>query len=130
MPVPMVVEFASGNKVIFGRSTAVTGLSEVSLVGNVAKATADGFKSALGTLGDLVAMMEDKIGRMPHRPKKVEMEFRASISGECVDRVGRWRGRIQGDFDLGQGGIAPAVISAPATMVRRLARGGRARTAA
>jgi hypothetical protein len=83
MPAPMIVEFASGNKVILGRGGAVTGLSEVSLVGDVAKATADGLKSALGTLGDLVAMMEEKIGRMPHRPEKVEMEFRASISGEC-----------------------------------------------
>jgi Trypsin-co-occurring domain 1 len=83
MSVPMVVEFAGGNKIILGRGAAVTGLSEVSLVGDVARATADGFKSALGTLGDLVSMMEEKIGRMPHRPEKVEMEFRASISGEC-----------------------------------------------
>lgn len=45
MPAPMVVEFASGNKVILGRSVAVTGLSEVSLIGDVAKATADGFTS-------------------------------------------------------------------------------------
>lgn len=82
MPAPMVVEFASGNKVVFARG-ASGGLSEVSLVGDVARATADGFRSALGTLGDLVAMMEEKIGRMPHRPEKVEMEFRASISGEC-----------------------------------------------
>jgi hypothetical protein len=74
---PMVVEFANGNKVILGRGAAVTGLSEVSLVGDVAKAT------ALGALGDLVAMMEEKIGHMPHRPEKAEMEFRASISGEC-----------------------------------------------
>ncbi len=82
MPAPMIVEFASGNKVVFARG-ASGGLSEVSLAGDVAKATADGFKSALGTLGDLVAMMEEKIGSMPHRPEKVEMEFRASISGEC-----------------------------------------------
>jgi hypothetical protein len=79
----MVVELSNGNKIILGRQTTVTGLSEVSLVGDVAKATADGFRSALGTLGDLVTMMEEKIGRMPHRPEKVEMEFRASISGEC-----------------------------------------------
>ena len=83
MSAPMVVEFANGNKVILGRGSAVTGLAEVSLVGDVARATADGFKSALGSLGDLVAIMEEKIGRMPHRPEKVEMEFRASISGEC-----------------------------------------------
>ena len=83
MSVPMVVELASGNKIIFSRSSAATGLSQVSLVGNVAKATADGFRSALGTLGDLVAMMEEKVGRMAHRPDKVEMEFRATISGEC-----------------------------------------------
>jgi len=83
MAQPMIVELPGGGKIILGRSRAVTGLSEVSLVGDVAKATADGFKAALGTLGDLVVMMEEKIGRMPHRPEKVEMEFRASISGEC-----------------------------------------------
>jgi hypothetical protein len=83
MTAPMIVEFASGNKIILGRGAPVAGLSQVSLVGDVARATADGFKSALGTLGDLVAMMEEKIGRMPHRPEKVEMEFSASISGEC-----------------------------------------------
>jgi hypothetical protein len=83
MSAPMVVELAGGNKIIFARGSAVAGLSEVSLVGNVAKATAEGFRSALGTLGNLVAMMEETVGRMPHRPEKVEMEFRASISGEC-----------------------------------------------
>jgi Trypsin-co-occurring domain 1 len=82
MPAPMVVELDSGKKIIFARG-ASGGLSEVSLAGNVTKATADGFKSALGTLGDLVAMMEEKVGRLPHRPEKVEMEFRASISGKC-----------------------------------------------
>ena len=82
MPAPMIVEFASGNKIIFARGAAA-GLSEASLAGDVAEATADGFKSALGTLGDLVSMMEEKVGSLPHRPEKVEMEFRASISGEC-----------------------------------------------
>ncbi len=77
MPAPMIVEFASGNKIIFARGAAA-GLSEASLAGDVAKATA-----ALGTLGDLVSMMEEKVGSLPHRPEKVEMEFRASISGEC-----------------------------------------------
>ncbi len=83
MSAPMVVEFPNGGKIILGRGASVTGLAEVSLVGDVATATADGFKSALGTLGDLVTMMEEKLGRMPHWPEKVEMEFRASISGEC-----------------------------------------------
>ena len=69
MSLPMVVKIAGGNKIILGRGAAVTGLSEVSLVGDVARATADGFKSALGTLGDLVSMMDEKIGRMPHRPE-------------------------------------------------------------
>jgi Trypsin-co-occurring domain 1 len=83
MSAPMIVEFASGNKIIFARGAAVTGLSEVALFGGVTKATADGLKSALGALGDLVAMTEEKISHMPHRPDKVEMEFRASLSGEC-----------------------------------------------
>jgi hypothetical protein len=73
----------SGNKVILGRGGPVSGLTEVSLAGDVATATAEGFKKALGGLGDLVAMMEEKLGQLPHRPQKVEMEFRASITADC-----------------------------------------------
>lgn len=36
-----------------------------------------------GALGELVSVLEAKVGRMPHGPDKVEMEFRASLSGEC-----------------------------------------------
>jgi hypothetical protein len=68
---------------LFGGRTRPAGLSEVSLAEDVAKATADGFKAALGTLANLVAALEDKVGHMPNRPDKVEMEFRASLSGEC-----------------------------------------------
>jgi hypothetical protein len=28
-------------------------------------------------------MLEQAVGKMPNRPDKVEMEFRASLSGEC-----------------------------------------------
>ena len=72
-----------GGKVLFGGRTRPAGLTETSLAGDVARATSDGFKAALGTLGELVSVLEEKVGRMPHRPDKVEMEFSASLSGEC-----------------------------------------------
>lgn len=30
-----------------------------------------------------MSVLEAKVGRMPHGPDKVEMEFRASLTGEC-----------------------------------------------
>ena len=42
-----------------------------------------GGKAALGSLADLVAVLEQSVGNMVHRPDKVEMEFGASLSGEC-----------------------------------------------
>ena len=83
MAARMIVELANGSKILFGGSGQAAGLSEVSLAGDVAKATADGFKAALGSLAELVGTLQERIGNMPHRPEKVEMEFRASLSGEC-----------------------------------------------
>jgi hypothetical protein len=72
-----------GKQLLLGGSRPATGLAEVGIVQDVAKATSEGFKAALGTLAELVAMLEQSVGNMPHRPDKVEMEFRASLSGEC-----------------------------------------------
>ena len=83
MAARMIVELADGSKILLGGSGQAAGLSEVSLAGDVAKATADGFKAALGSLAELVGTLQDRIGNMPHRPEKVEMEFRASLSAEC-----------------------------------------------
>src|SRR5215475_12453680 len=79
----MVVEVRGGGEILCGGRTRLAGLSEISFAGDVAKATADSFNAALGTLAGLVATLEDKVGRMPKRPEKIEMEFRASLSGEC-----------------------------------------------
>ena len=83
MPATMIVEVPGGGKVLFGGRNRPSGMREISLAEDVATATAEGFKAALGTLANLVATLEDKVGHMPNRPDKVEMEFRASLSGEC-----------------------------------------------
>ena len=68
---------------MFGGRGAATGLSEVGIGAEIAKASGDGFKAALGSLADLVAVLEQSVGGMAHRPDKIEMEFGASLSGEC-----------------------------------------------
>jgi hypothetical protein len=83
MPARMIVEMPSGNKILFGGRGAAAGLSEVSFRDNVAKATGEQFTTALGSLADLTAALEEAIGRIAHRPEKVELEFRASLTGEC-----------------------------------------------
>jgi hypothetical protein len=59
------------------------GLQEVSLAAKLPKAAADQFENALGTLGDLIGVLEKHIGALPSRPSKVEVEFGASLSGDC-----------------------------------------------
>ena len=84
MPARMVVELTDGKKVLFGgRGGAVTGLSEVGLAEDIAKASSEKFRAGLGALAELVSMLEQSVGRMAQRPDKVEMEFRATLSGEC-----------------------------------------------
>lgn len=83
MPARMIVEMPSGNKILFGGRGAAVGLSQVSARRDVAQATGEQFKKALGALADLTAALEESIGRIAHRPEKIEMEFRASLSAEC-----------------------------------------------
>jgi hypothetical protein len=83
MPAQMVVELPGGSKVLFGGRGATRGLSEVGIGAEIATATSDRFKAALGSLAELVAVLEKSVGDMVHRPDKVEMEFGASLSGEC-----------------------------------------------
>ena len=82
MPAQMIVELPDGAKIHFGREPE-TGLSEGGIAVDVAKARAEKFKAALGSLASLVAALEASVGQMPHRPDKVEMEFGASLSGDC-----------------------------------------------
>lgn len=83
MPARMIVELPDGKKLLFGGRGSTTGLSEIGLADDIAKATADRFKAGLGTLAELISVLEQSVGRMTRRPDKVEMEFRASLSGEC-----------------------------------------------
>jgi hypothetical protein len=83
MPAQMVVELPGGSKVLFGGRGTARGLSEVGIGDEITEATSARFKAALGSLADLVAALEQSVGKMVHRPDKVEMEFGASLSGEC-----------------------------------------------
>jgi hypothetical protein len=82
MPARMVIELPAGHKVFFGGEGRETGLSDVS-VERVVKAASGKFKSALGSLSELVAALEESVGKMIHRPEKVEMEFGASLTADC-----------------------------------------------
>jgi len=79
----MIVELPSGNKILLGGRGVSAGLSEVSVQADVAKATEDQFRKALGSLAALTSVLEHAIGNMAHRPEKVEMEFRASLTAGC-----------------------------------------------
>jgi hypothetical protein len=83
MPARMIVETSNGDKILIGGRGAPLGLSEVSVLDEVRKASSEQFKKAMGSLGDLVAVLEEAVGRIAHRPEKVEMEFKASLTGEC-----------------------------------------------
>jgi hypothetical protein len=79
----MLVELPGGKQLLLGGAGPGAGLTEVAIGETIVKASGDAFRGALGTLASLVGMLEDSVGRMPHRPDKVEMEFSASLSGEC-----------------------------------------------
>jgi len=83
MSAHMIIELPDGSKVLFGGRGPETGLSEVGIADDIRKATAEQFKAALGSLAVLVSTLEDTVGKMPHRPDKVEIEFGASLGGDC-----------------------------------------------
>ena len=78
----MVVELPSGKKLLFGGS-GEAGLREVSLKDKLTTAASGQFESALGTLGELVGVLEKTVAGLARRPSKIEMEFGAKLSGEC-----------------------------------------------
>ncbi|MGJ0395500.1 MAG: CU044_2847 family protein [Methylocystis sp.] len=77
----MQIELPDGKRLLIGGAEQ-PGLREVGL-GNVPKMAAAQFEKALGALGDLVGLLEKQVGAMASRPSKVEMEFSASLSGDC-----------------------------------------------
>ena len=82
MSARMLVELSDGHKVFFGAGDD-PGLSQIGFADEVARATGEAFKKALGSLAQLVKMLEASVGDMPTRPDTVEMEFGAKISGDC-----------------------------------------------
>jgi hypothetical protein len=76
------LELPEGKRLYFG-GDAKTGLAEVSLKGKIPAVTTETFKSAMGSLGELVKILGESVGAMPKRPNKVEMEFGASLKGDC-----------------------------------------------
>ena len=82
MSARMVVQLSDGQKVFFGAGDDA-GLAEAGVADAIAKATGETFKKALGSLAELVKMLEASVGAMEKRPEKVEMEFGAKISGDC-----------------------------------------------
>ncbi|MGI4977414.1 MAG: CU044_2847 family protein [Janthinobacterium lividum] len=82
MPDIIKVKFASGNTVQFGNPQG-GGLSPVGMRDAVAEKAAETFDRALGALGDVVARLEAAIGGLPRRPDGVEVEFSASLKGDC-----------------------------------------------
>jgi hypothetical protein len=78
----MQVELSSGKKLLFGAPDE-GGLQEVSAARDFATSTAKDFEAALGALGELVGVLEKKVGALASRPSKVEIQFGASLSGDC-----------------------------------------------
>jgi hypothetical protein len=78
----MQVELPSGKKFLFG-APEDGGLREVSLSGKIKEAAAAQFEQALGTLGELIGALEKQVDGLAKRPSKVEIEFGASLSGDC-----------------------------------------------
>jgi hypothetical protein len=78
----MIVTLPSGKKVLFG-SPPKGGLHEVSAKDKLVETSSAAFEKGLSSLGELVAVLEKSVGALEKRPSKVEMEFGATLSGEC-----------------------------------------------
>jgi len=77
------IELSDGKKLYFGGSSPARGLREVSVSGVVAKASKQRFEAALGSLADLVDILDASLNKVAKRPDTVEMEFGASLTGDC-----------------------------------------------
>ena len=71
------VELVNGSKVLIGGQDA-TGSSLP-----IPNVTAHTLKIALGSLVDVVEILEHAVTSMADRPEKVEIEFGASLTREC-----------------------------------------------
>ena len=78
----MKIELPDGNTLLFG-SPKSGGLREISRLDDLPSATADKFAKAMRSLGGLVQVLEEQVASLAKRPSCVEIEFGASLSGEC-----------------------------------------------
>jgi hypothetical protein len=116
MSTQTIVELPEGKKLYFG-GDAKTGLSEVAAKGKIARVTTEQFKSALGSLGELVKILEESVGTMPKRPDKVEMEFGASLKGECDRGSSRARAKPTSKSSFrGRGTLPPPSLEETARL--------------
>jgi Trypsin-co-occurring domain 1 len=83
MSARMIVELPAGKKLLFGGQGPETGLADLAIAADLPKVTNDRFQAALGSLAELVTVLEASLGHMARRPDKVELEFGASLSGEA-----------------------------------------------
>jgi Trypsin-co-occurring domain 1 len=104
MSARMIVELHGGKKLLFGGQGPETGLSEVGIGEDIAKVTSDKFQAALGSLSDLVSALERSVRHMPQRPDKVELEFGASLSGDCDLWIVSGEGKAEFKVKLAWGG--------------------------
>lgn len=82
MSARMIIELSDGNIVLFG-GAPVAGARDVGFADDFTKANGEAFKSALGSLAELVKFFEASIDAMPKRPDRLEVEFGATLSREC-----------------------------------------------
>jgi hypothetical protein len=77
MPAKIEVELINGSKILIGGRDAAGSSSAIPNV------TAYTLRTALGSLVEVVEILEHAVASMANRPEKVEMEFGASLSSEC-----------------------------------------------
>jgi hypothetical protein len=85
--------------------SAATGLSEVGVEEEIAKATEAAFKSGIGAIGKLVKTLEESVGAMPKRPDKIEMEFGATLSADCKLWIVSGKGETHGQRFMSEAGV-------------------------
>jgi len=78
----VVVKFANGNVVRFG-SRESGGLNEVGLLGDASAKAGEAFEKGMSALADVVGALEQAVGGLAHKPDGVEVEFSASLKGNC-----------------------------------------------
>ncbi len=82
MSARMLIELPAGRKLFVGGGGTEIGLTEVGMR-EVATAGMEKFRGALASLSDLVDALDQSVGKLTRRPDKVEIEFSASLTGDC-----------------------------------------------